>query len=345
MLEIGDRVYHRKLKGNGIIKDIDETKSKDKYVVEFLWGKYVKAKHGAFDGFGSDNRKWQYCSEESLIPLPTMCNAMFTNPNEMVKNKVTMLGKRSLDRVIQNVCEIEPRHFRDNSDIIISYGHYKHRVSENLFVINRDLVSNKYAQCKLLGNLAPISLRYDPNRNDSWIAKPFCSMGGKDIYEIEDDTDPINPRTHYVQQKFDKVREFRTHCFLWMGQPVRSIQEKFIEDKSQLCWNEKQGSEFKCVYNVDIPNLPLSGTLSLEDVRVIQNLSIKALQRLNYDFGGVDIAMDREGNFAVFEVNSRMGVKEFSLFTYKIAFNTLKRINIEAYKERRWMPIELQETY
>jgi len=327
MLNIGDRVYHKEARGNGIVTAIDETKTKDKYIVEFLWGKYCSIKHGEFLGFKRPERKWQYCREEALIPI--------YNDFSIWHNKVSMLGKRSLDRLMRTVCEIKPRRRRDGSDVVISYGQYKHRVPSNVFVLNRKLISNKYEQCKILGDLAPESghVVTDLDRNN-WIIKPFYSMGGKGIRTA------VNAATRpheYYQRKFNKVREFRTHTFLWMDNPVPLIQEKFIENSDQLCWNKKQGGDFKFVYQEQIDNLPDANLLSDEDRNIITDMSVKALKLLKYDFGGVDIGMDAEGNFKIFEVNSRMGVKEQSLFTYKRVFNALRTLNLDSYKARRWV--------
>ena len=213
MLRIGDRVYHKEARGNGIITDIDETKTKDKYVVEFLWGKYCDIKHGEFRGFKHPERKWQYCRESALIALDW-------HPWED-PNKVTFLGKRSLDRLMRAVCEIKPRKRRDGSDVVITYGQYKHKVPSNVFVLNRTLVSNKYVQCQILGDLAPESghVVTDFDRNN-WIIKPFYSMGGKGIRPAVGTA----TRPHeYYQRKFNKVREFRVHCFLWMDNKVPLI--------------------------------------------------------------------------------------------------------------------------
>jgi len=330
MLNIGDRVYHKEVRGNGIVTAIDETKTKDKYIVEFLWGKYCSIKHGEFLGFKRPERKWQYCRESALIPIEwDSWDYHLDYPN-----KVTFLGKRSLDRLIRTVCEIKPRRPRDGSDIVITYGQYKHRVPSNVFVLNRTLICNKYKQCQILGNMAPESghVVTDLDRNN-WIIKPFYSMGGKGIRTA------VNAATRpheYYQRKFNKVREFRVHCFLWMDNPVPLIQEKFIDNPDQLCWNKKQGGDFKFVYQ-ELNEVPDANLLTEENRLIMEDMSVKALKLLKYDFGGVDIGMDAEGNFKIFEVNSRMGVKEQSLFTYKRVFNALRTLNLDDYRSRRWV--------
>lgn len=328
MLNIGDRVYHKEVRGNGIIKDIDESKQKDKYIVEFLWGKYITTKHGEWNGWKQPERKWQYCRENALIPL--------SNGYSQWHNRVSMLGKRSLDRLMRNVCEIKPRRKRDGSDVVITYGQWKHKIPRNVFTLNRKLISNKYEQCNILGyDLAPESRKlYPDNYNpDEWVIKPFYSMGGRGIVPATREL----RSGEYCQRLFRKVREFRVHCFLWMDNPVPLIQEKFISEPSQLCWNKKQGGEFKYVYQELIDNLPDAFLLTDEDRKVMADMSVKALKLLKYDFGGVDIGMDDRGNFKIFEVNSRMGVKEQSLFTYKRVFNALRTLNLDAYRAERWV--------
>jgi hypothetical protein len=248
---------------------------------------------------------------------------------------VTMLGKRSLDRLIRNVCEIKPRRKRDGSDVVITYGQWKHKIPNNVFVLNRKLISNKYGQCKLMGDLAPDSHLSRPGEpdNNEWIIKPFYSMGGRGIIPATRELKSFE----YFQRKFNKVREFRVHCFLWENNPAPLIQEKFIENPDQLCWNKKQGGNFKYVYQEQLDDLPDGGLLSEEDRITMTEMAVKALKLLNYDFGGVDIGMDVEGNCKIFEVNSRMGVREQSMFTYKRVFNTLKTINLDSYKARRWV--------
>jgi len=169
-----------------------------------------------------------------------------------------------------------------------------------------------------------------------WIIKPYNSIGGKDIRQYYDDE--IVKRSEYVQEFFPKDREFRTHCFLWMDKPIQLIQEKRIENKDQLCWNKKQGATFYYVYQdgLNVNNLRRGDLISGELINKLSEMSVLALKRLGYDFGGLDFGMDKNGNLKIFEVNSRMGVREQTLFTYKRAFNLLRTINIDQYRDERW---------
>ena len=65
-------------------------------------------------------------------------------------------------------------------------------------------------------------------------------------------------------------------------------------------------------------------------------MAVEALKKLRYDFGGIDFGMDANGKFTIFEVNSRMGLLEQSLYTYKKVFHALRTLNIAGYRRERW---------
>lgn len=334
MLQIGSRVYHQKLRANGIIEEVDETKSRDKYRVRFFWAKYCKdIRHGSWSDRPERGDKWQWCEEQYLVETPWYIRGQFFN-------KITSIGGRSLDRLIRRVCEFPRRKINDDSDIIIVYGQSNHSLPSGIpLVLNRKLIPDKYIQMQILEEpLALMSCYTRPGEPDpaEWIIKPAYSMGGRGIRM--DDGNGLRPGEYY-QRKFAKVREFRAHCFLWMNEPVTFIQEKFISDKSQLTWNKKQGGKFRFSYQEGMPNfqnLQYSSFIGLTDINMIKKVAVAALKAIHYDFGGVDLGMDKFGNLKVFEVNSRMGLLEQSLFTYKRAFTKLRTLDIDRYKEERW---------
>jgi hypothetical protein len=214
----------------------------------------------------------------------------------------------------------------DGSDIVINYGAGTIRLHPSIFCINRMVTHNKYEQQRILGDIGiPSSLNRDDFDSDTQvIIKPFSSMGGHGIYD--DDSNGIDDRQYY-QMKFNKVREFRCHVFSWLSEQVPLIQEKTIEDTSQLCWNKKQGGRFTYPYQ------PAMGRnkLSRENPALCANLintAITAVNRLGMDMGGVDLGVDVDGNVKVFEVNSRMGLREQSLASYKAAFWALRTIEL-----------------
>jgi hypothetical protein len=281
--------------------------------VEFFWEKYKSVTlHNLGGILPYDMGQW--CSEDALT----------LTPKPEMTRRVSMMGSRSLDRLIQKVCEIPRRRRRDFSDIIINYGLGRHSAPARIEVINRYLIMNKYRQCmRLQHNDVSVPHTFPVGGVPlSWdrpcMAKPFISIGGRDMYQL-DRLDYFNPRTHYVQEITPKVREFRAHVFCWVTSnagTVPLIQEKIVDDPEQLCWNKKQGAKFK------YPYVPMLGVhdLPLELTARIRSVAFSACQALGYDFGGVDLALDHEDNLWVFEVNSRMGLREKSMAVYKTAF-------------------------
>jgi hypothetical protein len=229
--DVGARVYHKGVRANGVVTAIDADKRRDTHKVEFFWAKYCKdIPHGETWG------KWMWCEPSNLVETPMYYRTQFYN-------KVTSIGGRSLDRLIRKVCGIPRRKIRDGSDVTIVYGQSNHSLPEGIpLVINRHLIPDKYQQQLMLGDLGlPVSRTRDDFEYD-FIIKPTISMGGRGIRE--DDGLPLNYGEYY-QSKFDKCREFRVHCFLWMDEPVQMIQEKHIENKDQLTWNKKQGGNWR----------------------------------------------------------------------------------------------------
>ena len=207
-------------------------------------------------------------------------------------------------------------------------------------MVNRHLTMDKHKQCTTMGDdLAPQVWTYigdvPADLKKKLIVKPKHSMGGRGIYRYGEGNDlRIN---EYLQLEFPKVREFRAHCFLWSDDPVPFIQEKVIPDKEQLCWNKKQGGKFRYVYQKNLGYGKYNDNISMELRKQITLKSVQALKKLKMDFGGLDFGMAEDGSLKIFEVNSRMGLRERSLYTYKNMFNELRSLDIQKYKEERWL--------
>ena len=177
MLSIDSRVYHKGIKANGVVVDIDATK-RNQYKVRFFWAKYCDVLHGEWKERMRTGTKWQWCDGENLIE---------TALSEPI-NKVTSIGGRSLDRLIRNVCEFDRRQRDDGSDIVMVYGQSNHQIPDEMLVLNRDIVINKMLQCQQMGEyLAPRSAKGIIGDNAGWIIKPFQSMGGRGIRRFYDD--------------------------------------------------------------------------------------------------------------------------------------------------------------
>lgn len=319
-MNINDRVYHKGIFGNGIVKAKREG-FQSNIGVEFFWLKYKP--NVTFHNLGGALQKNSglWCEERNLVLTPKP---------RVGPNKVTISGKRSLERLIRNITEIPRRVRGDNSNIVINYGVTSHGITRNTFCLNRHLILNKYEQCLAFArdglSVPEISIRKIPNA----IRKPFFSFGG---FGIEEGENLRATRNTYFQKKVNKDREFRAHIFLWNNNKMPFVQEKVVQDKTKLCWNKHQGGEFKLVYS-EITGVQDIPTELLEQIKVQAVGAVKALQ---LDFGGVDLALDTEGKIYLFEVNTRCGLKEKSLVVYKTMFWKLHRLNIERYKQQRWL--------
>jgi hypothetical protein len=287
MIHVGDRVYHRGINGNGICVTIDESKSQDKYGIKFFWLKYKgdRTFHNLNGFLSTNNGLW--CSEEYLIrtPHPLQDGAEH-------HNLVSMIGTRSLDKLIRKICEIPYRRRGDGSEIVINYGASAHAVPERIHVINRRLMMNKYRQIQVMADAdVPVpETTMDRNRirsDSEWIVKPFHSFGGRNIHYLNHYRD-WDQSTHYAQRIVNKTREFRAHVFAWLPyeNSVPLIQEKAVDDKSQLCWNKHQGGVFR------YPYMPLIGNYNLgeELTARIHSIAFSACMAIGYDFGGVELS-------------------------------------------------------
>jgi glutathione synthase/RimK-type ligase-like ATP-grasp enzyme len=86
----------------------------------------------------------------------------------------------------------------------------------------------------------------------------------------------------------------------------------------------------------DLESLQYSEPIAKATHDMLEKASVQALKKLKYDFGGLDFGMDKFGNLKIFEVNSRMGLLEQTLYTYKRVFTALRTLDINRYKRERW---------
>jgi len=327
MFKLGDAVWHKEYKANGFV--VEDDPYGESVRIMFPWAKHCKKiPYGRYRGFKYPERKWCWATPDEISNIPRF--NLFDNH----RNKVSVVGGNFLDNLIRAQTNFPRRKPNDGSDIILAYGIGNTRCPNNILVLNRNIVTNKFQQQQLLGpDIGLMSINNGHvQMKERWIIKPIHSIGGKGIREAKNSH--INYREYY-QEKFPKVREFRAHVFLWCDDPLACIQEKKIDNKDQLCWNEKQGSTFFSPYAPEHRWFKLER----EDPGLserIRDLSIRALKAIKYDFGGIDIGMDAKGNLKIFEVNSRMGFKERTARVYKRVFWDLLDLDINKYKKERW---------
>jgi len=319
-MEVGDRVFSSALKKNGIIVTTRDSSYRDTLGVRIhTTNRLEDSTPHNLNGFLPENKGF-WCRESRLTNTP--------KPIQQ-HNKVTLLGNMGLHRTIRRITEIDRRLWGDRSDIIINYGIGNHRIPRGIFTLNRKLMCNKLQQCRTFNRYGVSVPPISEVRREGFIQKPYFSFGGNNIFEGDD----IRPQPNtYYQKKIDKVREFRAHVFLWSREQNPYIQEKVIEDRTQLCWNMHQGGQFGIVYS------PVLGKdeLTPELKRDIQELAISAVKAIKYDFGGVDILLGRNGHLSVVEINARCGLRERSMAEVKTRFWELGSLNVRDYVRERW---------
>jgi hypothetical protein len=224
-------------------------------------------------------------------------------------------------------------------------------ILSNIPVINKVLVTNKmtalnemrYAGMEDHLPEMSTSRQYEAG----WITKPYASQAGRGVERYM--AGSTVRQGHYLQRDIVKFREFRAHVALWLGNPVFTIQEKkpkpelwerclgnveyewpTTEEKRvrlPVTWNVESGFYFK--RNTDPENrrdkvsrFPLLGR--------VEEVGIKAVKALGYQYGAVDILMNEDRELFVVEVNSHPAIKnERSVEIYKEILRPLSEMSRE----------------
>jgi hypothetical protein len=227
----------------------------------------------------------------------------------------------------------------------------------HLPMINKKLVSNKLTALQNMSmagmeeNIPEFSL--EPRQEGNWISKPYASQAGQGIERY------VNgmrvPMGKYLQKDVKKFREFRAHVGLWLDNPVFTIQEK--KPKPELwdatypegdheyewplhneamrgflpvTWNIESGFYFKRVTTPEnraekVDRFPL--------IKRIEQVGIKAVKALGYQYGAVDILMSYDRNLYVVEVNSHPAIKNpTSVDIYNEALRPLQGISAQEFR-------------
>lgn len=97
----------------------------------------------------------------------------------------------------------------------------------------------------------------------------------------------------YASELVDKVREYRV--FVLQGRAV-CVSERFPNVDGDVAWNLANGGRLT---NVRYGEWPVPVIL----------MAIDAMEKLDLDWGAVDLAVRRDGGLVVFEVNTAPGLK------------------------------------
>lgn len=182
------------------------------------------------------------------------------------------------------------------ADVLVNYGLYGQKLSawENAHptrefgaILNSKLFGNKYDSLLTVDQAAgvpvPMSLPSITQRDATsaeWIAKPYFSFGGKNIFPIGRVSE-VNWDTHYAQRRVLYRRyELRVHVFRWVPKSDWLVSKRLHPDgESQLTWNHHQGGSFRNISR----NEGNTGVF-----KRAKDYAEKAAKELGYDFCSVD---------------------------------------------------------
>ena len=183
-------------------------------------------------------------------------------------------------------------------DTIIRWG-CNHRdgyeFPTNVRVLNQHILLNKFDQAVMLAEatvMLPkiflVRTQWDRAGRPQLIKKPRMGQGGRGIALTQT---PDFRNTDVIYQLYvDKTREFRA---MMVGELLAFFMEKHPPANGDIRWNEACGSEW-------------TGVPEDRALRVtVKEIGKRALQAIGYDFGAVDLIMDRNRAIQVLEVNSR----------------------------------------
>jgi len=222
--------------------------------------------------------------------------------------------------------------------------------AQSLPTINRNLVVNKkYAVEKLaaggLEDHIP-EMSEAPKFEGNWIVKPYASQAGRGIKRYV--VGSAVPSGSYIQRDVKKFREFRAHVGLWLEDPVFTIQEKkpkpelweqVFEDveyhwpadgesvtkELPVTWNIESGFYFKRLTD---PENRFEKRERFPLIKRIEELAVKGIKGLGYQYGAVDILMNWDRELFIVEINSHPAIlNPMSVEVYKDALSHIKLFN------------------
>lgn len=172
--------------------------------------------------------------------------------------------------------------------------------------LNSRIIGNKQVEFEILhkAGLTPETWRERPTNKENYpiLGRLRHHTHGNDIIFIktpnQPETKPDEIRIRYSDfyvKYIDKLAEFRAHV---CGDKVVLITKKLAkDDKSDpIVWNHNRGYS-QCTY----PE-------GKKYWKIVSDIAIKAIKVVKYDFGAVDIIVDKNGKAYVLEVNSAPGL-------------------------------------
>ena len=181
------------------------------------------------------------------------------------------------------------------ASIVVNWGRDDFPKGDHDFrVLNERLVLDKLEQLERFKKVAIPTPKFT-KLEEGQILRTRKHRGGKDIKFLKD---------HYLMDWIEKAREYRVHIF-----KVETIRiARKIPAVEHPIWNNLNAH-----FKYEITVFP----------KGLKTLAVKAVKALGYDFGAVDIIIDREGRLYVLEVNSAPGLDNPN--TLKVYANSIRQ--------------------
>ena len=159
-----------------------------------------------------------------------------------------------------------------------------------------------------------------PTSTGKWpvVLRPLHHCQGKGMYVCHSVGELLNaiisePKGWYVSDVVDKVDEYRVHV---VGPRVLFVQDKKYDEKKGFAGNHNVQQETWSWLKWDTAK-------STKSMAAIMRAALDACKACGYDFGGVDVMVDKAGNPYVLEVNSAPAVSEKGAHKYGMAIKKL----------------------
>ena len=184
------------------------------------------------------------------------------------------------------------------TDLVVNWGYYGN-IACNCPVLNSHISTDKAFQSNKFQEAGVPHPQRRDSRSGEWIVKPKSGHGGHGIrvynaMQCADYTHPWLPKNdnEFQSEYIKKEAEFRVHVL--GGEAVAWTRKKALEGvntEEVVAWNHANGFVQQTIKN-------------RIQRKTTGNVAIAACNALGYDFGAVDIVMDRLGSLYVLEVNS-----------------------------------------